>query len=370
MGPRLPALVLSILASQVGAPMAGAQHAPPTRTEVAPGVHVFATPPYGEAGLDGNSVAIVGGDGVLVFDTNGTPAAARAVLAEIRRLTDKPVRYVVNSHWHWDHWYGTEVYREAFPDVVVIAQERGRRMMEGPAIAFNNPGLERDLPGYLAMLEKRQAELGAQQPPADPARLAALRERIAMVRFFLEQKRGVRHVLPNLTFETRMTLHLGDRVVEVRHEERAVTPGDAYLWLPREKLLVTGDLLVNPVSFALSCYPTGWLRTLEALDALDATVVVPGHGAPLRDDALLHATAEVFRKLLAHGRDAKARGLDADAAKAEILPALEPLRKLIAGDDHAAYDSFPTYLVDWFLHRVYDELAGPLGDEIAPIPAQ
>lgn len=368
--PRLLVHAALVVALVSATPLARAQHAPPTRSEVAPGVHVFATPPYGEVGLDGNSVAIVGGDGVLVFDTNGTPAAARAVLAEIRKLTDKPVRYVVNSHWHWDHWYGTEVYREAFPEVVVIAQQRGRRMMEGPAIAFNKPGLERDLPGYLAMLEQRQAELGAQQPAADPARLAGLRERIAMVRFFLGQKQGVRHVLPNLTFEKRLTLHLGERVVEVRHEERAVTPGDAYLWLPQEKLLVTGDLLVNPVGFAFSCYPTGWLRTLEALDALNAALIVPGHGAPLKDEALLQATMEVFRTLLAHGKDAHSRGLDADAAKAEILPKLEPLRKQIAGDDKAAYESFPTYLVDWFLHRVHDELAGPLGNEIAPIPAR
>ena len=49
---------------------------------------------------------------MLVFDTNGTPSAAAAVLAEIRKLTPQPVRYVVNSHWHWDHWYGTEVYTQ------------------------------------------------------------------------------------------------------------------------------------------------------------------------------------------------------------------------------------------------------------------
>ncbi len=52
-------------------------------------------------------------EGVLVFDTNGTPAAAEAVLSEIRKLTEQPVKYVVNSHWHWDHWYGAEVYRKA-----------------------------------------------------------------------------------------------------------------------------------------------------------------------------------------------------------------------------------------------------------------
>ena len=69
-------------------------------------------------------VAILSNDGVLVFDTNGTPAAAAAVLAQVRTLTDRPVRYVVNSHWHWDHWYGTETYQQAFPDLQIVALEK------------------------------------------------------------------------------------------------------------------------------------------------------------------------------------------------------------------------------------------------------
>ena len=99
-----------------GAARPTAQDRPaPTRTEIAPGIHLFRTAPYGDVGLDGNSIAIISTNGVLVFDTNGTPSAAAAVLAEIRKLTPQPVRYVVNSHWHWDHWYGTEVYARAFP---------------------------------------------------------------------------------------------------------------------------------------------------------------------------------------------------------------------------------------------------------------
>jgi glyoxylase-like metal-dependent hydrolase (beta-lactamase superfamily II) len=64
------------------------------------------------------------------------------VLAEIRQLTDKPVKYVVNSHWHWDHWYGTETYTHAFPGAQVVAHEKTRAMMAGPAIEFNRPGIE------------------------------------------------------------------------------------------------------------------------------------------------------------------------------------------------------------------------------------
>lgn len=338
----------------------------PTRTEIAPGIHVFRTAPYGDVGLDGNSVAIISNDGVLVFDSNGTPAAAAAVLAEIRKLTSRPVRYIVNSHWHWDHWYGTEVYARAFPDAKIVAHEKTRALMAGPAIEFNRPGLDTQLPGYLASLEQRIAKAEAATPA--PPELSRLTQALADGRFFLAQKKQVQHTLPNLTFSSQLTLHLGGREIRILHHDRAVTPGDAFLYLPQEKIVIAGDLLVNPISFALSSYPTGWLRTLEYIDSLDATLMVPGHGEPLRDNRLLRATMSVFRELLKQGAAARGRGLDPDAARAEIMPSLREWRTRITGDVPAADNAFEIQLVDWFLHRVYDELAGPLTDAIAPIP--
>jgi glyoxylase-like metal-dependent hydrolase (beta-lactamase superfamily II) len=328
----------------------------PTKTEVAAGIYLFQTAPYGEVGLDGNSIAIVWPDGVLVFDTNGTPAAARAVLAEIRKITEKPVRYIVNSHWHWDHWYGTQVYKEAFPAAQVIAHDATREMMKGPAIEFNRPGVEKQLPAYVEMLEKKAA--------TDPA----VHARLETARFFLEEKRSVQPVLPDVTFTSTLDLHLGDRHVQVRHIDRAVTPGDAFLVLPEEHIVISGDLIVNPIPFALSVYPTGWLKTLEAIDAIDASVIVPGHGAPLRDERLLHTTMDVFRILLREGKAAKEKGLDVDVAKDAIMPSLASAKSAITHDDPALDGQFKIYVVDWFLHRVYDELNGPLTNEIAPIP--
>jgi glyoxylase-like metal-dependent hydrolase (beta-lactamase superfamily II) len=336
---------------------AAAQTRPaPTRTQVADGVYLFQTSPYGEVGLDGNSVAVIGDSGVLVFDTNGTPAAASAVLAEIRRMTDKPVRYIVNSHWHWDHWYGTEVYRQAFPAVQVVSQVRTRQAMMGPAVEFNRPGLAEQLPGYVKMLEEKAA--------SDPA----VRERLETARFFLEQKRSVKHVVPDVTFDRAFDIDLGNRHVQVRHHDRAVTPGDSYVYLPDQKVLITGDLLVNPLPFALSSYPTGWIATLERLDALDASVIVPGHGEPLRDETLLHATRDVLHELLTRGREAKAKGRTVHQAREEMLPALEPLVERMAGADPSRRQQFQIYVVDWFLHRVFEELDAPLTDAIAPIP--
>lgn len=105
MNSRVHRAVMAVTAAACLAAGVQEQHRqPPRRIEVAPGVHLFVTPPYGDVGMDGNSVVVVSDAGVLVFDSNGTPAAAAAVLAEIRKLTDQPVRYLVHSHWHWDHW--------------------------------------------------------------------------------------------------------------------------------------------------------------------------------------------------------------------------------------------------------------------------
>jgi cyclase len=336
-----------------------AQNRPgPTKTAIAPGVVMFATASYGDVGLDGNSIAVLSRDGVLVFDTNGTPAASAAVLAEIRTLTDQPVRWIVNSHWHWDHWYGTETYQRAFPDVRIVAHEKTRALMMGPALEFNRPGLETQLPAYLKSLEQRAATNAALKPTLDEDR------------FFLDQKSRVRHTIPNVTFTDRLGIELGERHVEVLNYGRGVTPGDAFVYLPKEKVLLIGDLIVNPVTFALSGYPTEWLRALERIDALDVETIVTGHGAPLHDRKLLRATIDVFRALLREGQAAKERGLSADQAKDAIVPGLHDLMVSITGDVPAVNAAFKQQLVDWYLHRVYEELDGPLTDAIASIPPQ
>jgi cyclase len=356
------ALAASLMLPLVAAPTRPA----PRKIELAPGVYVFMTAPYGGVGLDGNAVVVLSRDGVLVFDSNGTPAAAAQVLSEIRAMTAQPVRYLVHSHWHWDHWYGAEVYKDAFPDVQIVAHEKTRALMAGPAIAFNRPGLEHQLPDYIRSLEQRLGA-GERATPA-AADLPALRNALDEARYFLEQKSRVRHTLPTRTFSDRLELTLGERRIQILHFGRAVTPGDAVLYLPEERILASGDLIVNPVTFALSGYPTEWVAALEKLNALPADVIVTGHGEPLRDKTLLQATLDVFRVLIREGKTARDQGLDADQAKEAIMPSLAPLMLKITGGDPAQNAAFRTQLVDWFLHRVYDELAGPLTDDIAPIP--
>ena len=341
---------------------------PPTHIEVAPGVHLFQTQPYGDVGLDGNSVAIIGDDGVLVFDANGTPAAARAVLAAIRRLTKLPVRYLVYSHWHWDHWYGAEVYAEAFPGLTIISHEKTRELMAGPAIAFNQDGLDRQIPAHIDAVVREKAHDDSVNARSPEARAAA--EHLERDRFFLAQKRGVHHTLATLTFTDSLTLHLGRRVVQVLHIDRAITPGDAFLRLPAENLVVSGDLLINPITYALFCYPQGWIRTLAWIDALGPATIIPGHGAPLHDQVLLHATLSLLRRERELGQQAREDSLSIEKANGTILtdPEVLRLRTTITGGDSKQDGSFAVFLVDWFVRRVYAEADGPLNDSIPSSP--
>jgi hypothetical protein len=133
-------------------------------------------------------------------------------------------------------------------------------------------------------------------------------------------------------------------------------------------VLAIGDLIVNPITFALSSYPTEWLAALRKIDHLAVDVIVTGHGEPLHGKELMHATMSVFETLLREGKAARDQGLDPDQAKDTILPKLQAQMVRITGDVPARNAAFRTQLVDWYLHRVYDELAAPLGDDIAPIP--
>ncbi len=338
----------------------------PTVRDLGGGIYLFQTAPYGDVGLDGNSVAIVGDGGVLVFDANGTPAAAEAVLAQLRKLTTVPVRYLVLSHWHWDHWYGAEVYARTFPKLEIIAHERTRALMAGPAVAFNQPGVDEQLPAHIAAVDARLTQLRQQRDSG----VARVERHLAADRFFLEQKRGVRHTLPTRTVRDSLTIDLGGRTLQLLHHDRAITPGDLYLYLPRERVVVLGDLLINPITYSLFCYPSGWMRTLDAIAALEARLLVPGHGDPMTDGSLLSATRALLAREYAVARTLKEGGVALDSARSAVLAdrEVQRLRDVITGGDASRRESFALYLVDWYVRRVYQELDGTLDDSIPRLP--
>ncbi len=331
-----------------------------TGQKVAEGVYLFTTTPYADVGLSGNSVAILSDEGVLVFDSNGIPETAATVLAEIRKLTSKPVRYLVNSHWHWDHWGGNQTYQAAFPGLQIITHEKTRELMLTVEPRWNDKGLKEDLPQFLDGFEKQIAAAKAKNAP--PERIKAAEERLAVDRNFLAQKLALHKTYPNVTFSGSMTILMGGREIQVLHAQ-AITTGDTYLYLPKEKVLVTGDVLLSPYPFAIGgTYPAGWLRTLQEFAVLEPSVIIPGHGDAETKTDFLQSNIALFQEVMQQVKDDRAKGLTPEQTLEALGKQNAELAARIGVKDTEMAGAFKSYFLDVFVKRAYRELDGPLGD--------
>ncbi len=358
---RLTIGVLLPLLAALPWPVAAQSYRGPgmARTEVAPGVHAFTFDnPLGDAGgVDGNAVAIINTHDVIVVDAQGTPATARRVIDEIRKLTPLPVHYVVNTHWHGDHWLGNQAYREAFPQVEFIAHPHARIDMEGEEIPGFTRWRDGGVDSYITQVEERLAA-GKRRDgtPYTAADSATIQRQLAALRWFKPQLAEVTPVLPTLTVADSLVLHRGERTIVVRFAGRGNTRGDLTVWLPREQVLVTGDLLVGPAPYSFGSYLTEWIATLGALRALPARVIVPGHGPLRRDWAYLDLVRELLTATRDQARAAVARGLDLSATRAAVD--LHALRERFVGNDAAVGRAFDAFFVQPAVERAWLEARG------------
>jgi cyclase len=276
------------------------------KVQIADGIYQFITAPDGYV-PNGNSVVIVNENDVLVFDTFTRPSTARTVLAEIRKITDKPVRYVVNSHWHPDHWSGNEVYAQAFPNLEIIATEETRQFMLNIAKAW--PSL------YAEGLRKDQADFEKELSSGKESDGTVLTDEkrrkeeddMHLEREFIAEALKVQRTYPTLTYNDQFTLHQGGRefrFISMVGDARGTT----VLYLPKEKILVAGDLLSYPIPYftpPLSQHA----KSLRTLAQFDADVIIPGHGPAWHDKDFLNLEAELFETIVSQVSHAVQQGM-------------------------------------------------------------
>ena len=357
--PRRAAFCAALFVTSVLPLFARDYAARPTVQKVGEGVYLFTSSRHGDVGFVGNSVAILSEEGVLVFDAGCVPSDSATVLAELRKLTDKPVRYLVNSHWHWDHWQGNQTYKAAFPGLQIISQENTRILMRDVSVPRTQNDLK-ELPPYIASLEKDLAAKRAAH--ASEAELRDLEQLLQADKNFLAQKQSVQFTYPNFTFAESAAIWLGGREIRLIHAQ-AITSGDIYLYLPKEKILVTGDILVRPIPFAVGgTFPADWIATLQKLIALNPEVVVPGHGESEGARQALEQNLRLFQRVVQEVRNAKVQGLN-EAQTVEAIGKKEAeLAAMIGITDAQLLPAFKPYFLDVFLHRAYQELGHSLSD--------
>ncbi len=204
--------------------------------ELAPGLYGYT------AEGDPNSGVVIGDDSVVVVDAQATPAMAADVIARIRTVTDKPIKHVVLTHYHAVRVLGASGY----PGAEVIASDVARSMI---------------------------VERGQQDMDSEIGRFP---------RLFRGKDSIPGLTWPTLTFHKRMTLYLGRREVQIIHIGRSHTAGDTVVWLPKERVLFSGDVVeFGATPYCGDAHFTDWSATLDAAKGLGAEALVPGRGRSL-----------------------------------------------------------------------------------------
>jgi cyclase len=286
------------------------------REDLGTGIYLFRAPSDLDYWTATNTVVIVNGDDVVVFDSCTRAVTARAVIEEIRKLTPKPVRFLINSHWHQDHWSGNQEYMKAFPGLRIIATAETRAYMSlmGPAFFVEEAeffGTRGQREEYATALRTGRLRDGSPFTPEIRARREAS---LAMADQFEREIEALPRVLPNVVYRGEMAFWSGAREFRLLSLTGDAT-GSTVLYLPVEKLLVTGDVLVSPEdgkgpppwstnSYAL----TPWVESLHRLDTLDVKTIVPGQGPPMHDKAYLERTIDLFASIIGQVRTALASG--------------------------------------------------------------
>jgi glyoxylase-like metal-dependent hydrolase (beta-lactamase superfamily II) len=329
--------------------------------EVAPGVIAFLSPENTSGIPSGNVVAIIGDDGVLVVDSGRFPTLAKRMIEEIRRRTDRPVRYLVHTHWHLDHIVGDGEFQKAFPDTAFVATALTRRKM-----------LEKQ-PGYLEGVGKRDAEIGDRIEAAvargtfrDGTKISDEEKRFLAkqardIRLEGEELEGARIVAPQITFERELTVRLGKREVRVLFLGKGNTAGDTVVHVPDAKVVVTGDLLVFPTPYGYGCHPGAWIDTLDSLMAIQAVAIVPGHGPIQRDWEYARKVRSLLTALRTEVAAAVAEGATLEETRKRVT--LERLRPSFAGEDWEKSRAFRDFFVADAVTRAYQEAKGEMAEE-------
>ena len=249
---RFGALIVFILLTAVAPGFAG-DSAHFSIIPVANGVYAV----IGKNGPNNNAAFVVTDDDVVVVDTHTRPSWAREVIGEIKKVTNKPVRYVINTHWHEDHVQGNQAYVDAYgPSVTIIQQDLTREDMlknlpDGLAQAKAT-----DTPRDIARMEKLLSEGNDDQGHAltDKPRLD-LQRQLDSRKAYLAEIPDIRLLPANITFDKSLILYESGQDIYLYYYGYAHTRGDTIVYLPKEKVVITGDVLESQVPMMSSAYP-------------------------------------------------------------------------------------------------------------------
>ena len=235
-----------------------------------------------------NVGVIIGDKEVLVIDADYLPSRARADISLIKKITAKPVKYLVYTHWHFDHNNGAVAYVDSFPGIKIICEKESAEFVELNAVWWskmttapnsNKRNSLKILKDELA-LGKDTATGTIFSDEEKNRRKKIIDQRTNE----LNELTGLRVITPNWSFEDKLNLDLGNKRVQLKDWGKANSPHDVTIYLPDDKVLFTGDIVVqSPLPYTGASWPVPWIKVLKQVENISAKKIVPGHGPVFND---------------------------------------------------------------------------------------
>ena len=256
-----------------------------------------------------NVIVIINTEDVLVVDSGLLPEAATEAIKEIRKLTAMPVKFLLNTHWHGDHWQGNEVFLKEFPGLEIISTEQGYQAMQRNGLKWINSYYPKYfqlmIEGYENDLKKGVTSDGK---PLSKQVTHQMSIGIQDVKNDLASLKKIKPTLPTLTFTKELVFRRGGREFQFHYLGVGNTVGDAVLYLPKEKMLIPGDLIVYPSPYESGAFSKEWIQTSKALEQFELLYLIPGHGAVQKDSNYLIYINALFAEIAKQMNDAYLAG--------------------------------------------------------------
>jgi cyclase len=287
-----------------------------------------------------NAAIFVNSQDVLVVDAHSKPSAAAALIAQIRKeVTTKPVRYLVNSHFHWDHTQGDRAYKAASAKLDIIASDATKQLMT----QLSRNRLKESLEGVPAMIENVQARVAAATAESDRR---FWREQIRQLQAYQAELKSYPLELPTITFARSHVI--ADRAGDLHLEfhGRAHTAGDIVVFSPQKRVVASGDAIIGFLPNLADGYPKPWPKTIDSIGQLSFDHIIAGHGPVQHDRARMAQFRNYIEELTSRVEEGKKAGKPLAELQSTItMASLKTLQANgFAGWVAGNLDSFTVYI--------------------------
>src|SRR5580704_9135589 len=249
-----------------------------------------------------NAAIFVNSQDVLVVDAHSKPSAAAALIAQIKKdVTTKPVRYLVNSHFHWDHTQGDAAYKAGGGKVDIIASEATKQLMT----QLSRNRLKESLDGVPKQIDDVQARLSKATSNADKERYTDL---IRQLKAYQTEMKSYTLELPTITFAKSHVIKDTAGDLHIEFHGRAHTAGDITVFSPEKRVVASGDVIIGFLPNIADGYPRPWPATINSVGHLAFDHIIPGHGPVQHDRARMTQMRNYIEELTGRIEDGKKAG--------------------------------------------------------------